>query len=90
MKGSGLLCSGGAIAAGPKGCVACGLYSYAAGSGDGTAVWCLPYKNIDVDGVKYEQMYLYSYNDVNKMNSYFSLSQTLALETSGEYSYPVP
>jgi hypothetical protein len=89
MLGSSVLCSEGAEGPFPNQCNnGCPTYAYEA-QVNGSAIWCLPFNNVNENGSIYTNTYLYAYNDVNYFVQLLSTSKTLTLESSGEYSYPI-
>lgn len=88
QPGASVMCEYGAEGPFPNQCNRkCSAFGYVAQT-VGTALWCLPYTNIDINGSSYYQLYLYSYSNSQAISSLLTPtpSSTLTAEPSGEYS----
>lgn len=67
VQGASILCTNGAEGPYPNQCnIKCSSFGYIAKQ-NSTAIWCLPYHNISINSSNYYQFYLYSYNNLNKL-----------------------
>lgn len=79
QSGASVLCEYGAEGPYPNQCNRkCSVFEYVAQT-VGTALWCLPYANIDINGSSYSQLYLYSYSNSQAISSLLTPTPSLTL-----------
>lgn len=77
LVGASVMCDYGAEGPYPNQCnQKCSAYAYV-GLQSGTALWCLPYNNIGINGSNYYQIYLYAYTNMATLSQLLSTSKSL-------------